>query len=135
MQGAGSIQGFGSEARGGQRLTIVAAMRAYLGAVADRDYGSACAALGAPARSSLRRIVLARMRRAGCAATLSALLASSAVRTSRQALSGAVVQVRVGGNRAFVLYRAPGAQLYVFALARERDGWRAAMVAGSVLMP
>lgn len=110
-------------------------MKIYLTGLADRDYKLACASLAMPVQRSLARIVVTQLRSAGCPAILPKLLSGSAADVAREAAGGRVSSVRVKGDRAFVLYHAPGAQLYVLTMIREGSAWKAAMVAGSILIP
>lgn len=43
--------------------------------------------------------------------------------------------MRVKGDRAFVLYHAPGARLYAMTMMREGGAWKATMIAGTVPIP
>ena len=43
--------------------------------------------------------------------------------------------MRVRGDRALVVFHAPGARLYVFGLVNEDGDWRAATLIPSVLAP
>jgi hypothetical protein len=54
---------------------------------------------------------------------------------ARQQADGQITKVRVQGNRAFVVFRAPGAKLYVTGLVEEGGGWKATTVIPSVLVP
>jgi hypothetical protein len=133
--GESSIEGFGSEASGAQRVAILAAEQGYLNALAGRDYKAACASLSASVISSLRKLASPSPRREGCEAILPTLLSPQAAETSRQAAEGQIARVRVKGSQAFVLYRAPGARLYLLTMVREGAGWKAATLGGSILVP
>ncbi len=43
--------------------------------------------------------------------------------------------MRVQGDRGFVVYHAPGAKLYQLTMVREGGAWKAATIAGSILVP
>jgi hypothetical protein len=129
------VEAFGREAASGDRAAIVAAMKGYLQALAVQDYRRACSSLATSVQRSLERIVAKQVRARGCAAILPMILSGAAATTSREAAAGAVSRVRVSGNRALVLYHAPGAQLYVMTMTREGSAWKAATIAGSILIP
>jgi hypothetical protein len=66
---------------------------------------------------------------------LSALLAPTAATISHEQAEGRITKVRVQGKRAFVVFHAPGAKLYMLTMVREGGGWKAATVAASILVP
>ncbi len=43
--------------------------------------------------------------------------------------------MRVQGDRAFVVFHAPGAKLYQMTMVQEGGNWKTATVAASVLVP
>ncbi len=63
------------------------------------------------------------------------MLALTADEIARELLEGEVAKVRVEGNRGFVVFKAPGVELYQLTMAREGGEWKAATVAASVLVP
>lgn len=133
--GENSVQEFGGEAGGAERTMITAAMRSYFTALADRNYRLACASLAVAVQRSLERIAARQLRSAGCPAILPKLLSGRAADVAREAAGGRVSSVRVKEDRAFLLYHAPGARLYVLTMIREGSTWKAAMIGGSVVIP
>lgn len=133
--GEKSIEEFGSEAGGSERASILAVEQSYLGALADEDYGTACSHLADPVQQSLQQLVAKQLKAKDCSAILPVLLAPTAAATARDQANGKVTKVRVEGDRAFVVFHAPGAKLYVFTMQREDDAWKATTVAASVLVP
>jgi hypothetical protein len=129
-----SVEAFGSEAGGAEREAVLSAFHEYLTAIARRDYATACAHLSDRTSAALERLAPGP-RRAGCEAVLPGLLAASAATVAAEQNEARVVRVRLEGSEAFVLYRAPGAHLYVLGLVRERGRWRSTTVAGSILVP
>jgi hypothetical protein len=129
-----SVEAFGAEAGGGEREAVLSAFHEYLTAIARRDYARACARLSNRTSTALERLAPGP-RRAGCEAVLPGLLAASAATVAAEQDEARVVRVRLEGSEALVLYRAPGAHLYVFGLVREGSGWKATAVSGSILVP
>jgi hypothetical protein len=133
--GEKSIEGFGTEASGETRAELLVAFHGYLGALAARDYAKACGYLGAAVKRSLERFTKPGSGLAGCAETLPGVLSPSAPTLSREQNEGEVKKVRVEGDRAFVVYHAPGAALYQLTMGRESGAWKAEYLGGSVLVP
>ena len=63
------------------------------------------------------------------------LLAPSAAKAAAGQDEGKVAKVRVGGERGFVVFHAPGARLFSLAMVREGGEWKAGGAVGSVLAP
>jgi hypothetical protein len=59
----------------------------------------------------------------------------TAVAIAREQANGHVTKVRVEGERAFVVFHAPGAMLYQLTMVRDDGEWKTATVASSVLVP
>jgi hypothetical protein len=133
--GEKSIEGFGSEAQGSGRTAILAAEHGYLNAMGVEDSAKACFYLSAAVRSSLTQFAGAKRSSPSCADLLPTLLTPSAGAIARQQSDGKVTKVRVEDDRAFVVFRAPGARLYQFTMGREGGAWKVATVAASVLVP
>jgi hypothetical protein len=134
-EGEKSIERFGSEAAGAQRQAILAAEQGYLRALSLAEFKRACALLAAPAHESLTQLAPGRLRAGGCAAILPRLLSTRAPATARAQAEGEVRKVRAGGERAFVVFHAPGAKLFVFTMVREGGQWKASTAGPSVLVP
>lgn len=133
--GEKSIEGFGAEAGGPERVALLGAFHGYLEAIASGDGASACSRLAARVRHSLEQLVGGRVRRGGCAAILPRLLTPAAAAAGRQQAEGKVTRVRAKDGRAFVVFHAPGAKLYQLTLVREGGRWKAATATASVLVP
>lgn len=133
--GEKSIESFGSEAGGSDREAILITFTDYLNAVSVGDYGAACAHLSAAVQRSLRQLAAEPLKAKGCTAILPKLLAPTAPRIAREQADGRIARVRIEGGRAFVVFHAPGAELYQLTMVRERGGWKAATVASSILVP
>lgn len=134
--GEAGIEEFGSEAGGSDKEAILGVFTGYLSAIADKDYGTACSHLSTTVQSSLQQLAAKGSRAAaGCSMILPTLLAPSAARVAREQADGRVTRARVQGDRAFVVFKAPGAKLYQLTMVREDGEWKAATVSASVLVP
>jgi hypothetical protein len=133
--GEASIEEFGSEAEGSDREEILAVFAGYMNTIADRDYGAACSDLAAAVQSGLEQLAGKAAAGKGCAALLPKLLAPTASQIAREQANGKIAKVRVEGDRAFVVFKAPGAKLYQLTMVREDGEWKAATAAASVLVP
>jgi hypothetical protein len=133
--GEQSVEGFGHAATGQEQKQVLAAERGYLRALSARDFKTACTYLSASVTQSLRRAAVAELRAKRCPAIVPKLLAPGAIAVAKEHLKGKVTKVRVEGRQAFVIYRAPGAKLYVFTILREAGGWKVTTLIGSVLVP
>jgi hypothetical protein len=129
------VEGAGREAEGSEAEAILSAKREYLTAVGNRDYGKACALLSGAAIKSLEASITHTRGKVGCAQILSKVLGVAAAQAARSQADGEVRRVRVLGDQALVIFRAPGARLWVLSLVKEDGGWRVATVVSSVLAP
>jgi hypothetical protein len=133
--GEQSVERFGAEAGGSGKQAILSAERGYLMALAERDYEAACHLLASQVQRSLRRLVVKPLKAQGCPAILPKALSQSAPAIARRQANGEITKVRVEGEQAFVIFRAPGAKLYVFTLQEEGGDWRASALSASILVP
>ena len=133
--GEASIEDFGAEAAGAERAAILGSFEGYLNAIAGEEHAAACSHLAANVQRSLELLAPKRLKGKGCAAILPRLLAPTAAAIAREQAAGRITKVRVEGDRAFVVFHAPGAVLYQMTMAREGGGWKATTVAASVLVP
>lgn len=133
--GEKSIERFGAEASGPERAALLDAFHSYLKAIAAGNSGTACSRLAARVRHSLEQLASGESRREGCAAILPRLLAPAAAGAARQQAEGRVTRIRVGGDRAFIVFHAPGARLYQLTLVREGGRWKASTASPSILVP
>lgn len=133
--GEKSIEEFGEEAAGADRGSILGTFDGYLEAVAEEDAAAACSYLSATVQRSLKQLVARGKENLECAQILPRLLAPTAATVAREQARGEVTRVRVEGDQAFVVFRAPGAKLYVLGLVDEDGEWKATTIAASVLVP
>jgi hypothetical protein len=132
--GEKSIEDFGVEAEGSDRMALFGTFHSYLEALAAKDYETACTRLIARVHHSLERLA-GKIGRDDCAAILPRLLAPTAATIARQQAGGHVTKIRVEGDRAFVVFHAPGARLYQFSLNKEGGEWGLTTVSASILSP
>ena len=129
-----SIQEYGTEASGGQEAAIVAAMRAFLRALADSDYPKVCAWLTGSNREQLEQVLKAQG--GDCVSFLKKVLTPAASAEARKALAGQISKVRVKEGNAFVLFRPPGGKVSYFVLKEEGGEWKATgLASGTPLNP
>lgn len=128
------IEGFGNEAEGGDRRAILAAEQSYFAAAASKRYALACSRLATTVRSSLSKFAHSRPG-TNCPDVLPALLAPQAYAALRQQHNGAIRKIRQKGDRAFVVFHAPGARLYQLPLVKEQGRWKVRLLFASILAP
>jgi len=133
--GEKSIEEFGAEAVGSERVAIRGAFTSYLSAIAAGDFRPACSHLAAGVRQSLEQLVVKRLKGRGCVAILPKLLSGSAATIARRQAEGKITKVRVEGDRGFVVFHAPRAKLYQMTMVREGGEWKTATATSSVLVP
>jgi hypothetical protein len=132
--GEEDVEEFGTEAEGAAKHTASAAEQRYLSAVAERDYAAACALLSKSLTGSLEAMVKPG-RELACGQILERLLSPTASRVSAQQADGEVFKVRVEGDRAIVVFHAPGARLWALPLSREGGAWKVTALGASILAP
>lgn len=133
--GEKSIEEFGNEAEGSSRAAVLGVFTGYLNAIAAKDDATACDYLAATVQRSLEQFVVKSLKAKGCSAILPKLLSPTAPAIAREQAAGRITKVRVQGDRAFVVFHAPGAKLYQMTMVREGGRWKVATVAASVLVP
>jgi len=133
--GEASIEDFGKEASDRQREAIVAAFRGYFGALGARDYREACERMTAKLRAALERFAPRERGDADCGTALAALLGRGAPAVARAQANGEIAKVRVDDDRAFVVFHAPGADLFQLELAGGGQSWRSTTLAAGILVP
>jgi hypothetical protein len=133
--GEASIEEFGSEAGGSDREALLAVFTGYLNAIADKNNATACSYLTTNVQEGLEQFVGGALKGKGCTAILPKLLAPTAPQIAREEVNGQITKVRVEGDRAFIVFKAPGAKLYQLTMVREGGDWKTATVSASVLVP
>jgi hypothetical protein len=122
--GDDSIQTFGEEAESTEEDEIIAAMAAFMRAMADRDYEAICAGLSEANRGQIEQLSkLKKELPSDCPSVLKALLIGP-TKEARQAAEGTVYQVRVEGENAFILFTPLGGTASYFVMKHDPDGWK-----------
>lgn len=127
------VERLGSEAEGSEREAVLGAEEEYLTALSEQNFANVCQLLAKSTRMQLQQLV--QGRKVGCATILPRLLGSPAASTARAYLQGEVRGVRLSGNKAFVIFHAPGARLFMIGLGREAGRWHVGSLTASVLAP
>jgi hypothetical protein len=133
--GETSIEEFGSEASGAEREAILAAFTDYLEAVAEEDYDTACAYFSSELRKAASQLAEKTLANKNCAASLPKLLSPSASAAAKEQANGKIARVRIEGVQAFVVFHAPGAELYYQALIEDSGEWKMATGVAGILIP
>jgi hypothetical protein len=133
------IRSYGSAVGGAKRAAVVDAMAGFMRALAAADYAKVCAGLDSQVREGLERFaaMVPNAKGKGCAALLRSSAISDRAADARRAANGTVIQVRIGGGQAYVIFR-PGAggPLSYVIMRREGSAWKAASPAtGQVVYP
>jgi hypothetical protein len=125
--GDDSIQTFGTEAEGDEKDAVVSAMRSFLRALAASDYAKVCAGLTASNREQLQAFLKAKKETGNCTTVLSKVLVGGA-NEAKKAANGAIYQVRVEDENAFVLFTPEGGKASYFVMKREGDEWKSTSI-------
>jgi hypothetical protein len=125
-----SVQEFGAEADESELEAAATALHAFLDARAERNWAAACTYLSAETKHGFAQITSAS-HPAGCATTLATLSGKVPTATLREAAIADVASLRSEGKRGFLIYRgAPEGTVYAISMAKERDRWKVASLAG-----
>jgi hypothetical protein len=127
------VEQLGSEAGGSEREAVVGVEQEYLTALSEQDFITVCGLLAKPTRMQLQQLV--QGKKVGCATILPRLLGGPAASTAHIYLGGELRRVRLSGRKAFVIFHAPGARLFVIGLVNEDGRWLVGNLTPSVLAP
>jgi hypothetical protein len=127
------VEGFGSEASGSERASVLAAEHGYLVSLGSGAFAEACRYLSGSVARSLGELTASGGE--ACPAILPQVLSRSALAEAGRQARIAVRKVRVRGKQAFVVYHAPGARLYVLPMQEDNGAWRVGAVAANILAP
>jgi len=133
--GDNSIQGFGAEASPAERLAAARVLSAYLEAYANGDAKTACALLASGVTQLLERgLSTAGGSAVSCTQAMARLTSNITAAQRDQVARARVLSLRVGGDRAFAIYRGTGNQFLALPMAKEGGAWRVGAVAGTPLL-
>lgn len=133
---AARIEEFGSEAKGAERQAMIDAYRNYLRALAAKDYSAACDDLAEPVRKLFSRFSSAAHGGSGggCVDAMKQVAENTRTEAGKKA-DGTVEKVRVEDDSGYVIFHAPGADLYQMRVARDAGEWKAGALSAPVLVP
>jgi hypothetical protein len=133
--GDDSIQTYGSEAEGDEREAVLTAMHAFLTALAEEDYKGVCDGITSANRQSLDAFLKANNEQGSCEAILPRILAGGTSEATKAA-NGAIYQVRLEGENAFVLFKPEGGTASYFVMKKEDGEWKSTSIsAGTPFNP
>jgi hypothetical protein len=125
--GDNSIQTFGDEAEGDEKDVVVNAMRSFLRALAASEYQKVCDGLTSANLKQLEIYLKLKKEQGDCADVLSKILIGGTDEAKRAA-NGAVYQVRIEGENAFVLFTPEGGTASYFVMKQENGEWKSTTV-------
>jgi hypothetical protein len=131
--GDDSIQTYGSTLEGDEKEAIVTAMRSFFRALAATDYPTICAGLTNANREQLKLFLKQlKKQQGGCEDVLAKLQISRAAPEAQKAARGAIYQVRVEDDTAFVLFTPAGGSASYFVMQKEDGDWKSTSLASGV---
>jgi len=143
--GDNSVQEFGAEADEAERDDAATALHNFLDARAQETWEAACSYLSSDVRESLESFAVKareaaakqdsaeRFDATSCASILRRLTNRAALPELRkEAALADVGSLRIGGDRAFVIYTGLGGTIMAIPVVNE-DGWKVASLAGTPL--
>jgi hypothetical protein len=129
--GDNSIQTFGAEGAEEGRSQALAELRAYLGALANLEFGRVCALASSQYRQELAKLMTqagdtdAAARPDGCPATLAVLLGDRPTAALREISQiDKVLSFRVAGPYAYLIFKGSSPQVMFIAMAEEDGKWK-----------
>jgi hypothetical protein len=125
--GDDSIQTFGGEPESTEETEILAAMGSFLRAMASDDYPAICAGITQANREQLDQLLKIKKEATGCPSLLKTLLIGPDTE-ARRAAEGTVYEVRVDGDKAFILFTPKGGTASYFMMKHDPDGWRSTSI-------
>jgi hypothetical protein len=122
-----SIQEFGHSADETELRAAAGTLHRYLAARARRDWSAACRYLSRPVKAGFAGF-------GGCAKAMVALSGNVSEETLREAAIARVGELRLAGNRGFLIYRGPPrGTLYAISVSRESGKWKLGSLVGTPL--
>jgi hypothetical protein len=144
--GDNSVQEFGAEAEDTERDAAARALHNFLDARAQEAWEAACSYLSTEVQESLESFAVKAQEAAAkqdkaeqfddtsCASILRRLTNPAALPELRkEAAQAAVGSLRIGGDRAFLLYTGLGDTVFAIPVVNENGDWKVATLAGTPL--
>jgi hypothetical protein len=127
---AGGIRTFGEEAGPEDRNTATTTVEGFLGAQADGDWGKACSLMAASTTENLKAFGSESVKSQRCTELLEAVTARVPAKTLAQADRIRVTDMRIDGERGFVLYAGASETESALPVVREGSTWKVGAIAG-----
>lgn len=128
--GDNSIPTYGLEGSGSQRAQASRVLHAYLMGRAEEDWGKACSLLGTTPRHQLEVVGGASTgTKASCPKIYAAFAAREPASELGNPMVGAIVALRIKGEKAFALFYGLHHQQYMMPMVSEGGQWRINQVA------
>jgi hypothetical protein len=119
-----SLQTFGSEAKGEQKVEVARDLLTFFRALARHDYARVCSGITAKNRRALQAYLQAMHEPPkSCARILPTILQPSDPAISRAGRSK-ITHVRIKGKDAVVFFRPPGESVRYITMVREGAKWK-----------
>jgi hypothetical protein len=133
--GDNSIQNYGEESDESELRRAAEALHGFYVARADEDWASACSYLAKPTVKQLEELASRSPQLKGevCAAVLHGLTRPLPASVEREMTLVDAASLRREGERAFLLYRGAGQQVYVIPMQQEGDAWKVGGLAATPL--
>jgi hypothetical protein len=131
--GAGNITTFGEEASDADREAAGLAVEEFLRARADGDWAKACSLMSASTRKTLATFGGVPTESVPCSKVIERVASQIAAKTLAAGEETEVTEVRIEGDRGFVLYRDASGTESAFAVVREGSVWKAGAINGTPL--
>jgi hypothetical protein len=128
--GGQNFTSFGEQASPGDRAAAARAVHAFLSAQADGDSAKQCALLAAVAQRTLAGFGGVPQKSQTCPQLVEAFRSRISPQVLAQGDRIRVTDVRVAGDRGFVIYRSATGGTSAFAVVREGSAWKVGAIAG-----
>jgi hypothetical protein len=129
---AGSVKTFGEAADTADREAAGMAVQAFLRARATGDWAKACSLMSASTQENLAAFggVPVESESQPCPKLIERVASRIAPKTLAAGERTEVTDVRINGDRGFVLYRDTGGAESAFAIVREESAWKVGAING-----
>lgn len=133
--GDNSVQEFGEEGSESELQKAATSLHGFLDARAEGDFKAACSYLGPETAKSLQQFAASSksLQGAACPQLLAALSKGVPTSTLAEAAQADVGSLRFEGERAFLIYRGAGKQVYAIAMVKQGGEWKVASLSGTPL--
>jgi hypothetical protein len=127
--GDNSIQNYGSEASGSDRLAAARILTSYLSSISAGNAKTACALLATSATEQMQQVgANPAGGSAGCPALVGRIVSNLPAELKHQLADVRVLSVRVDGEHGFIIFDGVGPKVANMPLVKESGGWRVAAI-------